>query len=985
MARPGQVGSQVSPSVIDQIKIRQKTVGATNKSKEQQLFLNSNAAWIKLRSAVNELTPEGYAKVEQAILSRETSYTLSTTATKAQDFILLGGTRSSTADGLGQNRAGISLQGGVYDTTKAYQNFNGEYGLGFRPMPGITGLNVSSKNPYGTLLTAQVDFKVFSLEDLEICELLFFRPGYTALLEWGHTVYLDRSGNLIQTTSTGLTDDEFFLPRNQQYIDERITKRREEAVGNYDGMYGYITNFSFSLNEDGSYDCQLKIVSRGVILEGLQPGNVTDHAKETEEEEESKEDKNKSIFHFIFHFLQKNAKTGKNSFIETLESRSKDKKVCKEVIALCKDAGVDFEFFTMKTEIEDPDGWFDDGIKVLYLHLGDFLKLVNVFNSLSSPKKKGVKRREDDIFLVEPGNKYATYPDHFSVDPMIAHPTAKPQGKLGSNERLNSIFAWLLGLSLTENKAISQLYIGDNGKGLHYDWQKHVRGKKEVYGGTDDVLSIPVSHYAIIKALDNILTGPQSDNISIFDALEEILDNISAALGGINDLDLYYNHEVQKYEVIDRNHSVPGNLPVINVSGVNSTVYDLKISSTISNNVATMVAIAAQGNSGDPKKNLDTLMEWNRGAIDRHIPIKTVSTIERDDDARKAKREYLKNIIKVYQQFNNRSIFIDQVYNTELVERLRSQSNQWIADAFKKSNYTQGLPAQGTVPVELELTMLGIYGFVPGTTFKINKGLLPSKYDQWCYIVTGLNHTIDMSGWKTKIKTQFFPAREPQPTQIPGVEPSKFERNQQQAVTGTDDFQVAESVLNDDPAPEINPKKIGATYYSSSPVAQTLLASGQQNGLLTQTNSNVLVFIGETRGANRLYINPATGAPEYMLHPAAAKAWYKWRDEMLSRGINYSVSSAYRSVQHQSNLGSGKTVAKPGSSPHGWGGAIDFRNLYAIVGGSGNPQVNLNGRKTEIYRDMASIGAKYGWYNPWRLSDVAGTDEIWHFEYWGAV
>lgn len=985
MARPGQVGSQVGPSVINQIKIRQKTVGAPSKTKEQQLFLNSNGAWIKLRSAVNELTPEGYAKIEQALLSRETSYTLSTTAAKSQDFILIGGTRSSSSDGLGQNRAGISLEGGTYDTTKAYQNFNGEYGLGFRPMPGITNLSISSKNPYGTLLTAQVDFKVFSLEDLEICELLFFRPGYTALLEWGHTLYLDSNGNLIKTNSSGLSDDEFFLPRNQQYIDERITKRRNDAEGNYDGMYGYITNFSFSLNEDGSYDCQVKIVSRGVILEGLQPGNVTDHCKETEEEEESKEDKHKSIFHYIFHFLQKNAKIGKNSFIETLESRRRDRKNVKEIVALCKDAQLDFEFFTMETEIEDPDGFFDDGIKVIYLHLGDFLKLINVFNSLSSPKKKGVKRREDDIFLTEPGNRYATYPDHFSVDPMIAHPTAKPQGKLGSNERLNSIFSWLLGLGLTENKAISQLYIGDNGKGLHYDWQKHVKNNKDRYGDTNDVLSVPISQFGILKALDSILTGPQQDNISIFDALEEILDNISAALGGINDFDLYYNHEAQKYEVIDRNHSVPGSLPVINVSGLNSTVYDLKISSTISSNVATQVAIAAQGNSGDPKKNLDTLMEWNRGAIDRHIPIKTVSSIEKDEDSRKAKKEFLKNIIKVYQQFNNRSIFIDQIYNTELIERLRSQANQWIANAFKDSNYTQGLPAQGTVPVELELTMMGIYGFVPGTTFKINKGLLPSKYDQWCYIVTGLNHTVDRTGWKTKIKTQFFPSREPQPTSIPGIEPSKFTRAKNQAVTGVDEFQVAESVLDDDPAPIINNRKIGATTYSSSPTAQSLLAAGQQNGLLEQNNRNILVFIGETRGANKLYINPATGAPEYMLAKAAANAWFKWRDEMKAKGINYTVSSAYRSSQHQAGLGKGNTIAKPGSSPHGWGGAIDFSNLYRIVGGSGNPQTNLDGRKTQIYKDIATIGAKYGWYNPWRLSDVAGTDEIWHFEYWGAV
>ena len=48
-------------------------------------------------------------------------------------------------------------------------------------------------------------------------------------------------------------------------------------------------------------------------------------------------------------------------------------------------------------------------------------------------------------------------------------------------------------------------------------------------------------------------------------------------------------------------------------------------------------------------------------------------------------------------------------------------------------------------------------------------------------------------------------------------------------------------------------------------------------------------------------------------------------------------------------------------------------------------KVYLKGRKTDAYKKIAEIGVKYGWYNPWRLSDNAGTDEIWHFEYWGPI
>ena len=155
---------------------------------------------------------------------------------------------------------------------------------------------------------------------------------------------------------------------------------------------------------------------------------------------------------------------------------------------------------------------------------------------------------------------------------------------------------------------------------------------------------------------------------------------------------------------------------------------------------------------------------------------------------------------------------------------------------------------------------------------------------------------------------------------------------------------------------------------------------------MDEKNPQVLVFIGETLGANKLYINPATGSPEYMLHPDAAAAWYRWRDEMIAKGVPYRVSSAYRSQRHQAGISGGKTVASPGRSPHGVGGALDFRNLYRLVGGSGDPKANLeSGRKTGDYKQLAEIGAKYNWYNPWRLSDNRGTDECWHFEYWGPV
>ena len=204
-------------------------------------------------------------------------------------------------------------------------------------------------------------------------------------------------------------------------------------------------------------------------------------------------------------------------------------------------------------------------------------------------------------------------------------------------------------------------------------------------------------------------------------------------------------------------------------------------------------------------------------------------------------------------------------------------------------------------------------------------------------------------------------------------------------------------VEGEEPALIINPNKFGKSYYSTSPVGKQLKEKGLVNAQLDMSDPSQLVFIQEYRTRD-FYINPATGEKEMLLNPTAAKAWFKFREELNSKNIKFKITSAYRNYAHQNGLGKGSTVATPGSSPHGTGGALDFGNLYGIVEKfapvspknpkkklMGNPAANAMGRRSKEWQDIAQVGAKYGWYNPWRLSDNRGVDEIWHFEYWGPV
>jgi len=254
MAVRGSIGSSVESKIIDQLNKRQEIFGNNSKSRENLIDIHQNTAWIQLRSSVNKIV-EG--DIDKAEIDLEEAFKIRHSPEEAKNFILTNGTRSTTS---GQ-RAGINRLDNTLDTSRAYNN-EGE--LGFRPMAGITGLSVKSKNTYGTLMQAEVKFNVWTVEDLERCELLYFRPGYSALLEWGHSLFVDNSDNLQQFGKTvqPISDSDFFdsLKSTADDVDALIEQKRASYDGNYDGMFGFITNFSFAFRTDGGYDCTVKIV-----------------------------------------------------------------------------------------------------------------------------------------------------------------------------------------------------------------------------------------------------------------------------------------------------------------------------------------------------------------------------------------------------------------------------------------------------------------------------------------------------------------------------------------------------------------------------------------------------------------------------------------------------------------------------------------------------------------------------------------------------
>ena len=64
-------------------------------------------------------------------------------------------------------------------------------------MPGITDFSIKSMSiQNGAMKQVEFNLKVNTVEDLDIIDTLYFRPGYDILVEYGANVYIDADGEI---------------------------------------------------------------------------------------------------------------------------------------------------------------------------------------------------------------------------------------------------------------------------------------------------------------------------------------------------------------------------------------------------------------------------------------------------------------------------------------------------------------------------------------------------------------------------------------------------------------------------------------------------------------------------------------------------------------------------------------------------------------------------------------------------------------------
>lgn len=738
----GGIGSPVSDNVAKQIEARKKVIGkTTNKTVDDLLYTTSRTGWVRLSSSVNTITDEEAKRLEDGI----DRTTIKGNNQLAGYNILQGGLLNPNRT----LRKGMNVYDEVSDTDiadrAAYQNRAGSTGI--RPMPGITGLSVKSKNTFGTLREAVVQFSVWTLEDFDNIEKIYLRPGFTMLLEWGHSIYVDNDGKLITDIET--VGNSFYSNGvKMNWILDWVSDIRKKSNYNYEGMVGYVKNFSWSFNVNGGYDCTLNIISTGEILESIQVAFDPAQRIGVTEIEKFKailgKEYKKSVYHYFI------------SVIEDLDSTTftnSDFAYKAPTLAATLDT---FTGYYQNVQLDDT--WLlDEDTPMHWITLRTFFDIFNkLIVTVDSTKPQQDPNRQyvtvnTDYAL---SSKYLTCSEHFSIDPTVCvlMNTVEIQQFSTTALAVSTFVGPVLYASLGRLTFSAQELRVDS---IHDNLVVPENSDK------DDVLNILISIPYLKTKLDELMDADGKSDKSAYDLFRAVFDGIETALGGVNDFDLSYDDDLNRFFLIDRNNtpSTGQKIPEFKLTGLDSIFTEVSVGSKLTNNVASQISVAAQGSTLNYSENVENILKWNPNVIDRVRPVKDTTTqpinneVEAEQDRLLRVQEWLDDVAEFYKCFNSYD-----GYDKSDLDAAKTMHAEWTVERINRSRVQSGEEVPGLVPVELSFKLDGIGGFKIGETFKIASGILPTEYqDKFGYIVTGLEHSLDAKNrWETSVTAQFY-------------------------------------------------------------------------------------------------------------------------------------------------------------------------------------------------------------------------------------
>jgi hypothetical protein len=290
------IGAKLPQWVLNQLGTRSNQNNQDSRNNNNILYLANKTAWVRLVSSVNigsedllyfKNTVGANLKVVGLGVEESSLNPILNPASLAKEYVLYGGTSKYLQKNSYQQRAGLGKDGsyGIFG-----QNEIQKYG--YKPMPGITSVNIETQGRLGSVRSATISFKCWDKNQLDVMDALYFKLGFTMFLEWGHTFYYPSpatSGNIQKYDPSEIKSTEFFSidpfekGLNKEDILSKISQNSRDSEGNYDGMLGIVTNFNFTYTQDGGYECTVRLMALGALADSIKinnPGVLPDILKE---------------------------------------------------------------------------------------------------------------------------------------------------------------------------------------------------------------------------------------------------------------------------------------------------------------------------------------------------------------------------------------------------------------------------------------------------------------------------------------------------------------------------------------------------------------------------------------------------------------------------------------------------------------------------------------------------------------------------------
>lgn len=767
--------STFRPEVIKQIKdVREVAISGNTRTPQTIQYYNARNSWIRMTSGVNVGSDNGAL---------------------AKAGVLLGG----------NTKFGSSLKSGIGNTNDSAYSTKSPGGidhrLGIRPMPGITSLEVKSKSAYGSLREAIVSFQCWDIRQLEELEKLYMRPGYTVMVEWGWMPYLDNNSALQNNAASRFNNNVLNGGVSKEDVWQKIFN--ESSDGNYDAVYGFVRNYSWSARPDGGYDCTTTIITMGEVAESLKVNYGAFDSKDIQEKGVfgTAPSSLPTIYRLpLFGVNIPVWSTPPDNIVQNAYAENIIAGICAELYVFAvKDTtpapgsitftdskkGRDYDLAKVKLSINNKQGpTISNGEIQVYILLRDFLDILSLHVLLQDQNGEGITKisafaATDDY--TKRGDPLLCLADRHQI-------STNPYVCLIKNNAYEDPEKYLKVKDLTLNaltgpegyyKALLESYLTVQENLSPNDGESGIIGN--IYVNLDYIYGL-VSTGELESKDKN-----EKNDINLYDFIKGMMDGINASIGNIANFDIHIDgidsiarvidiHYVENksktaaYDEVDNNK--------IQVGNTKSIVRNYRLESMIFPEQMTMIAIGAQAEGGALATNTNTLVDYNRNLIDRIVK-KRISPL---NIANGVVTTFEERIIEVQ---NNYAIlaelFIELIpgwwdfgvgdYDIEQSTRYANALKDIINFFF---TYTQNDNSNKAIlPTKLSLEMDGIGGMIIGNMFSVNEDAIPEGYKggttgvKTGYIITGLGHSLRNNDWTTTIDAQFVVLDNPQTNRIP--------------------------------------------------------------------------------------------------------------------------------------------------------------------------------------------------------------------------